>query len=274
MVTRQDYEQREVEACRSVLIELIHLLGEFKDALVLVGGWVPPLLYRESAREHVGSMDIDLALDHLIDEETYETIRKTLIERGYAEGDQPFIFFRRVSIPDGEPVLVQVDFLAGEYGGTGKSHRTQKFQDIRARKARGCDLAFDDFETVMIEGSLPEGGIDRVACRIAAIVPFIVMKGMAMADRLKEKDAWDIYFCLTHHPGGLDDLADLFKGHIDHNLVLEGLQKISDKFQSPEHIGPKHVADFEGIEDEEERAMKKRDAFERVDYFLRQIGLR
>ncbi len=38
MVTRQDYEQREVEACRSVLIELIHLLGEFKDALVLVGG--------------------------------------------------------------------------------------------------------------------------------------------------------------------------------------------------------------------------------------------
>ena len=80
--------------------------------------------------------------------------------------------------------------------------------------------------------------------------------------------------CLNHHPGGLDDLAGLFKGHVDHNLVMEGLQKISDKFQSPEHIGPKPVADFEGIEDEEERAMKKRDAFERVDYFLRQIGIR
>ena len=91
-----------------------------------------------------------------------------------------------------------------------------------------------------------------VACKIAAVVPFIVMKGMAMADRLKEKDAWDIYFCLTHHPGGLDDLAGLFKGQIAHTLVLEGLQNISEKFQSPEHVGPKHVADFEGIEDEDE----------------------
>jgi hypothetical protein len=80
--------------------------------------------------------------------------------------------------------------------------------------------------------------------------------------------------CLTHHPGGLDGLVGLFRGHIDHNLVIEGLQKISDKFQSPEYVGPKHVADFEGIEDEEERAMKKRDAFERVDYFLHQIGIR
>jgi len=42
---------------------------------------------------------------------------------------------------------------------------------------------------------------------------------------------------------------------------MEGLQKISDKFQSPEHIGPKHVADFEGTEDEEQRAMKKTGCF-------------
>jgi len=274
MVTRENYNQREVKACRSVLVELIHLLGEFKDALVLVGGWVPLFLYQESAGEHVGSLDIDLALNHLVDEETYETIRKALIARGYTEGGQPFIFFRRVSVTGGEPVIVAVNFLAGEYGGTGRSHRHQKFQDIRARKARGCDLAFDNFETVILEASLPEGGIDRVVCRIAAVVPFIVMKGMAMADRLKEKDAWDIYFCLKHHPGGLDDLADLFKEQMTHNLVLEGLQKISEKFQSPEHIGPKHVADFEGIEDEEERALKKRDAFERVDYLLRKLGVR
>lgn len=274
MVTREDYNRREVEACKSVLVELIHLLGEYKDALVLVGGWVPPLLYKESACEHVGSIDIDLALNHLIDEETYETIKKALIARGYTEGGQPFIFFRQVPMPGGDPIVVEVNFLAGQYGGTGKSHRTQKFQDIKPRKARGCDLAFENFETVIVEGTLPEGGIDRVACKIAAVVPFIVMKGMAMADRLKEKDAWDIYFCLTHHPGGLDNLADLFKKHVTHNLVLEGLQKISEKFESPDHIGPKHVADFEAIEDEEEKAMKKQDAFQRVDYLLRKLGVR
>ena len=47
MVTKVDYGKREVEAARSVLVELVHLLGEFRDAVVLVGGSVPPLLFRE-----------------------------------------------------------------------------------------------------------------------------------------------------------------------------------------------------------------------------------
>ena len=32
MVTKTDYGQREVEACKSVLVELVHLLGEFRDS--------------------------------------------------------------------------------------------------------------------------------------------------------------------------------------------------------------------------------------------------
>ena len=75
-----------------------------------------------------------------------------------------------------------MNFLSGQYGGTGKSHRTQKIQDVRARKARGCDLAFENFVTVEMEAKLLEGGMDRVICKVAAVVPFIVMKGMALAD--------------------------------------------------------------------------------------------
>ena len=41
MVTRQDYRAEGVEAARSVLVELVHLLGEYKDDIVLIGGWVP-----------------------------------------------------------------------------------------------------------------------------------------------------------------------------------------------------------------------------------------
>jgi hypothetical protein len=29
------------------------------------------------------------------------------------------------------------------------------------------------------------------------------MKGMALDERLKEKDDWGIYFCLLHYPGGI-----------------------------------------------------------------------
>ncbi len=128
MVTRENYNQREVDACKSVLIELVHLLGQHKDALVLVGGWVPPLLYGNSAHEHVGSIDIDLALDHLIYEATYETIKTALIERNYTEGSQPFIFFRDVPVPGGNPIKVEVNFLAGQYGGTGKSPGARHFK--------------------------------------------------------------------------------------------------------------------------------------------------
>ena len=45
------------------------------------------------------------------------------------------------------------------------------------------------------------------------------MKGMALHDRLKEKDAWDIYFILINHPGGLDALAQEIRRHLDHGLV-------------------------------------------------------
>jgi hypothetical protein len=174
--------------------------------MVLVGGWVPPLLYPEAANTHVGSLDIDLALNHqIVDDETYQTIKELLMRRGYYEGSQPFIFFREATMREGAPVTVAVNFLSGEYGGSGKKHRTQKFQDIRARKARGCDLAFANFRTSEIEGEVPGGAKDRVQVRVAAIVPFIVMKGMALADRLKEKDAWDIYFCLKHHSGGVEN---------------------------------------------------------------------
>ena len=38
--------------------------------------------------------------------------------------------------------------------------------------------------------------MDKGAIRVASIVPFLVMKGMALADRLKEKDAYDIVFCV------------------------------------------------------------------------------
>ena len=41
---RIDYTAAAVEAARSVLIELTHILGEYRDDMVLVGGWIPELL--------------------------------------------------------------------------------------------------------------------------------------------------------------------------------------------------------------------------------------
>ena len=72
MVTQRDYTAEAVRAARSVLIELMHLLGEYREGIVLVGGWVPELLLGWEGKLHVGSMDVDLALNHMkLKEEGY-----------------------------------------------------------------------------------------------------------------------------------------------------------------------------------------------------------
>jgi hypothetical protein len=271
--SRLDYTAQAVEAARSVLLELSHLLGEYRDDIVVIGGWVPELLISRGEIHHVGSMDVDLALNHRnLQEAGYQTIQELLLSRGYQQGTQPFVFHRRVRVGDHE-ISVEVDLLAGEYQGTGSGHRTQKVLDVRARKARGADLAFEMARNVEISGTLPGGRKDSTDVRVAAIVPFLVMKGMALHDRLKEKDAWDIYFCLRYYPGGLDALVDEFRPHLNHGLVQEGLQKIAEKFASPEQIGPRFVADFDGLDDPEERALRQRDAYERTQELLSHLQI-
>jgi hypothetical protein len=274
MVTRSDYAEDAITAAHAVLIELTHLLAEYRDDVVLVGGWVPVLLLPNADEPHVGTTDIDLALNHTtLQEVGYESIKALLEKHGYyPHPEQPFIFFR--AVPVGTRIIpVEVDFLAGEYAGSARGHRTQSVQDIRARKARGCDLAFKFYDEVVLTGPLPDGGDDRVTVRVASMVPFLVMKGMALRDRLKAKDAHDIYYCIRHYPGGSEALLAIFTPHLHHGLVIEGLHAIADKFFSPTAIGPKSVADFEEIINADDRELRQRDAFERIQTFLKRLGI-
>ena len=40
MVTRPDFTADAVTAARSVIVELFHLLGEYRDDIVVIGGWI------------------------------------------------------------------------------------------------------------------------------------------------------------------------------------------------------------------------------------------
>lgn len=274
-LTFRDYSEDQIAAAKSVLLELVRLLAEYRDDIVVVGGWVPELTLRAYPNRYVGTIDVALALNHVrLQEAGYEMIRRLLLVRGDESHDQqPFIFFRTVTVA-GRPIRVEVDFLADGYDGTGKGHPTQKIQDARARKARGGDLAFEMNSEVNVEGTLPGGARDSATVLVASIVPLLVMKGMALHERLKEKDAWDIYFVLTNNPGGVEALVAETRPHVDDGLVREGLTKISEKFASPDHVGPRFVADFEDVHDSDQRALLTRDAYERVDYSLRKLGLR
>ena len=64
-----------------------------------------------------------------------------------------------------------------------------------------------------------------------------------------------------------------FAPHIGHGLIKEGLRHISEKFASPDHTGPKSVADFDELTDPDERAVIQRDAYERVLDLLQRLGI-
>lgn len=270
MVKMSNYGQPEVQACFSVIVEIITILGEHRDNIVLIGGNVPPLLIPSAKEKHPGSLDVDLALDFQnISSAAYKTIVKTLESRDYYQtGEQPFIFYRDVEIEPGKKAKVQIDLLAGEYGGTGKKHRHQKIQDAQARKARGCDLVFDAPLSVKLRGTLPNGATNEVTIKIPSAGPFLVTKGMALWDRLKEKDAFDIFFCCRYYPGGVDALAEIIKPVIGNKLAQEGLGKIKARFNEINAIGPVGVAIFMEIEDLDERARIQREAFEFVNKLM------
>ena len=69
----------EVTASRSVLIEVLTILGKDLDKLAVIGGWVPELTFPHQG--HVGSLDVDLALEPTkLKPLAYESIRKKLVD--------------------------------------------------------------------------------------------------------------------------------------------------------------------------------------------------
>lgn len=271
MVTKSDYPDHEVQTCFSVLLDLMTVLGEFRDKIVIMGGHVPRLALPKSSERYQGTLDIDLAMDfRRIDDTTYKTLVETLKENGYfqKEGEQPFKFFREV-----KGKTFEIDLLAGEYGGTGEGRRHQEVQDARARKARGCELVFDHYIEVKLDGKLPSGADNSVQVRVAGIGPFLVTKGMALWTRKKEKDAYDVYFCIKNYPAGYKALAEELRPIVENSLVQEGLGKIRAKFEKVNSIGPNFVADFLEITDSDARENMKREAYENVKAFLDELEI-
>lgn len=270
-----EYDDASVDAARSAIIELMTVLGEYRDELVLVGGWVPFLAMdapEDTLDRHPGSSDVDIVLDHqALEEAGYETIAKRLGDAGYEPtGDQPFQFSKTI-----RGVVVHIDLLAGQYAGSGKKHRTQKIQDVKARKARGADLVFQiSPDKREIGGQLPDGNHDCVVVPIASVVPFIIMKCFAMDDRMKPKDPFDIWYVVKRYPGGIDALIGTFRPHLGNGLVKLGLEILVRKFERLDSWAPTQVGAFDSALNDDEQEGRQRDAYERIGHLLTELGFK
>jgi predicted nucleotidyltransferase len=270
---REDYSNRQIEAARRVLVDLGQVLGSFEDCLVVVGGWVPDLLMEKAEEEHVGSIDVDLALDaQKLADGRYADLLKTLLNtRRYKQAEEPFKLYADVDLEDGKPsVRVDVDFLKSPDARTKKNKPTFT-NNFRPLDASGCSAAFENPELVVITGKMIKGKTNRVQFLVASIADFLIMKSYALANRDKPKDAYDICFCLDNYPGGRNKLAANWKKRAGKKDIIKAISILKEKFAAVDSYGPGQVVEFYNPANAEEQKRQARRAFELVQEFLKRV---
>lgn len=85
-----DLDIRLVEASKSILLEIMTILGAYRESLVLVGGWAPYFIIQnfkpaDDNFVHAGSLDVDIAVNpKKVSEVEYKSMLKLIEERGYS----------------------------------------------------------------------------------------------------------------------------------------------------------------------------------------------
>ena len=266
-----DYSEGQKEAAHRILVELVNIFGEYEEDIRIVGGWVPDLMF--PGEGHIGSVDVDVLVNHLtLKDEGYQNMSKIFWKNGYREHPEKYFSFIKSVEIEGIFYDVEVDILAGIYGGTQEKKRSQHVQGMKALKATGGNFAFEyPSQKIPLEAKRPDGAVDVVNVSVIAVVPYLIMKTAAMG-RGKAKDAYDIYFLIRHYRGGVKELAKEFQSNAGNKLVQEMKEKLANKFASPDHVGPKDIVDFLGLTDEDEIEMTKRDAYEQMQALVRVIS--
>src|SRR3990170_23783 len=281
--TARDYEDDVTATSRVGLAELMTVLGSYRDALVLIGGWAPYVILErfgasgafqadvfqsdafQTGFAHVGSIDVDFVVDPaIIDAERYATIVQSLLDRGYEPVTGSLYQFQRM-IPSprtGQAHLIRVDFLTPRpLPGQGHSHRHREVQyDLRARTLEGAEVALAHWFWYEYESQIPDGARTRVRVKVADVVGSLALKGIAIGERYAEKDAYDIWAVCAHHRGGAAAVADALRQCLDDEPVRRGRAAIAEKFRARDGEGPTWVAVFVGSANPEEHERIRTDA--------------
>lgn len=240
--TASDYDDRTTAAVKKVLLEIGQILGSYKGKFAVIGGAVPWLLLDNQEMRHVGTLDVDLSLDaEGLGDGEYASLVESLMGAGYEQREPRKCFQLVRSVPADEegapPIDVIVDFLMPRDAQIVKNS-PPLVQDFAVQRADGADLALRFYRMVAIDGPMPNGGKNRVEIAVASIPALMAMKGFAITNRLKQKDAYDIYYCIRNFDGGAAGLAEACRPLLEVKDGLEGYKGIAAKFETPDSFGP------------------------------------
>lgn len=275
-----DYDDRTTAAVKAVLVEMGQILGSFKGKFAIIGGAVPWLLLENQDMPHVGTVDVDVGLDaKALGDGEYAMLIDELLGHGYSQGVnlRRFQLVREVPTRDGGgPIKVVVDFLMPRDSKIVKND-PPLISNFAVQKADGADLATRFYQMVAISGPMPDGGTNRVEIAVCSIPALLAMKGYALNGRYKQKDAYDIYYCVRNYTGGPEVLADACRPLLEQASGLAGYKFISEKFDTTDGFGPTCVRQFveeAAVLGDRSPEQWQQDAFGQVDVWLRALGLR
>lgn len=268
---RDDYSLRQIEAAHRVLVDLGQVLAAYADCMVVVGGWVPDLLLPEAEEPHIGSIDVDLALDAAkLGDGRYAELLKLLFDtKRYQQGEKPFQLIAAVDLKDGnDPVRVEVEFLAPKEVKLASNH-PKLVENFRVLQITGCDVAFEAPVEQTLTGRNVRGSANTVRLHVASLADFLVMKALAIGGRDKPKDSYDFCYCLQHAPEGPGKLAEIWKQRMPPRILAMSRNILREKFTTVDAFGPQQVVEFHNSANPEEQAIQARRAYELMQDFLR-----
>ena len=275
-----DYDDRATAAVKSVLIEIGQILGSYQGKFAVIGGAVPWLLLSEADMPHIGTLDVDLGLDaEALGDGEYVQLVESLLRQGYRQREHLRRFQLVRTVPardDGDDINVVVDFLMPRNATIAKN-APPLVANFAVQRADGADLALMFYQLVAIDGDMPDGGGNRVHIAVASIPALLAMKGYAITNRIKQKDAYDIYYSVRNFPGGVDVLVAATRPLLDFETARTGYLHISEKFRHLDDFGPTSVRQFVDRPDvlgERTADQWQQDAFGQVGAWLSALGLR
>lgn len=254
---RSGYSAEDTALVHSACLTVAVTLGAYLEDLVVVGGMVPALLIdtqREGPSEqlHPGTNDLDLGLSlGVLDDQRYAAIS----ERLRAEHFEPDTSNAgNATVQRWHRGGLKVDFLIPPAPGQPAARRIHNLEpDFGAIVTPGLELAFAERVQIELDGTTLTD--ERATRSIPVCGPgaYVVLKGLAFADRGEPKDAYDLVYLLRHTSGGPRAVAGRLKRHAgDHRAIVDrAIELLARDFATLDHTGPRRAAEFEHLETED-----------------------
>ncbi len=286
--TAQDYTREDLQLVKAGCLTVATKLGGLMDDIVIVGGYVPTLLVdmhrpqetssgewdaQDVVGRHIGTRDLDIGFSvALLDEERYKEISQQLSQIGFEPdiNEDNNRTLQRWRFED-NPQL-KIDFLIPpmEEGDASRGGQPKHLEsNFAATIMPGLELAFEDSVWVTLEGNTLRGAKAVREVRVCHLAPFLVLKGLAIRLRGKDKDEYDIFYVLRNHDR-IDKVVEVYADYLRRDIseAKAAFENIAEDFVSPESVGPVAVSRFiYGYNDDDIQA----DASAFVTSFVRNV---